>query len=225
MSSPRTSPLREAVVAHGRDLALIRRLFEQAVSETTSHYAEKWGHAPRASVLSGMARNRFMELVVEQALTTGVVVTSEGEDWVRVWLPSLGRTIRLRTRPKRAAQEQGGLFDLDLFGWCRPEEPFMFWRWIASEDRLALSLVGVLTPVRLWGLKCQVTDEIEITADLLAIPASAPPGTGNYDDPLNDFLSRWPTEVPESEEEATDREEREKRDDNGTDSALGDDGN
>jgi hypothetical protein len=224
MNSPTTSPLAEAVAQHGRDLAALHRIVGQALRETSDTFIGAWNRSPSGTARSATMRARSLELAADEPFLE-ISVTGEGEDWVRVFLPSLGKKIPLRTRPKSVVvQDDGGaLFDLDLFGGTG--ELVMFWEPTDDGTGLArLSIAEVLTPSDHWGFKCVVRAEVFITENLIPISSGAPVGTGNYDDDLQGVVGRWPSDVPESEEEVTEREALNKHDGNGTDSAMGADG-
>jgi hypothetical protein len=225
MTSPEIPGVAQAVTYHGHDLAVFRRLADQALRETSDHFTKKWHRPPSGTARSAIARPRLLELAAGEPFQE-IEVSRAGEDWVRVLLPMLGRKLRLRTRPKSVtshAEGKDGLFNVDLLGVAG--DVYLFWRATDDGSGLAhLSVAEVLTPPEEWVRRCVVRNEIFITADLIALPASAPTGTGNYDDLLPGVVSRWPSDEAQSEEEATDREDREERDGNGTDSALGGDG-
>jgi hypothetical protein len=223
VNPPSTSPLAEAVAQHGRDLAALYRIVGQALRETSDTFIAAWNRAPSGTARSATMRARSLELAADEPFLE-IGVTGEGEDWVRVFLPSLGKKLPLRTRPKSVVvQDNDALFDLDLFGGTG--ELVMFWEPTDDGSGLArLSIAEVLTPSDQWGFKCVVHDEIFITGNLIPISSGAPVGSGNYDDDLQGVVGRWLSDVPESEAEVTEREALKKRDGNGTDSAMGADG-
>lgn len=215
---------------YGRELAIVRRLIEQAARDAVKLY-KPWGRAPKGTALSAMSRDRFLELAPddEDLALSDVEVYGEGEDWVRVRLPKLGWCLPLRARPKLVRIEDGqGTLDPDLFGEPPLGTPVLFWRFDASEDSLsAFSLIRVLELEEGWVMECKGLEEVEITADLLVLPvASAPtPGSSNDDDDLEDLVGRWDNEDPQSEAETTDRQYKDDDDDDDdeSDSAVGDD--
>jgi hypothetical protein len=223
VNSPSTTALTEAVAWHGRDLAALHRIVGQALQETSDTFIAAWNRSPSGTARSATMRARALELAADEPFLE-ISVTGEGEDWVRVFLPSLGKKLPLRTRPKSVdVHDDDALFDLDLFGGTG--ELVMFWEPTDNGSGLArLSIAEVLTPPDQWGFKCVVRDEIFITGNLIPISSGAPVGTGNYDDDLQGVVGRWPSDMPESEEEVTEREALKKRDGNGTDSAVGADG-
>jgi hypothetical protein len=225
VTSPETPGLEQAVIHHGRDLAALHRLGDQSLREAEQSYVKEWKRRPKASVRSGTARARLLELV-DDVLFDEIEVTGEGQDYVRVFLPFLGAKLYLRSRPKVATTypRDGELLSLDLFGMAGTL--YMFWQAADDGSGLAhLSIAEVLTPPDLWWKKCVMRNEIFVTADVIPIVPAGPTGIGNYDDDLNDVLGRWENEDAQSEEETTDEEAQEEDDGTGTDSAMGDDGN
>ena len=224
VNAPSALSLAEAVAQHGRDLAAFHRIVGQALRETSDTFIGAWNRSPSGTARSATMRARSLELAADEPFLE-ISVTGEGEDWVRVFLPSLGKKLPLRTRPKSVVVQgdDDALFGLDLFGGTG--ELVMFWEPTDGGAGLArLSIAEVLTPSDQWGFKCVVHDEIFITGNLIPISSGAPAGTGNYDDDLQGVVGRWPSDVPESEAEVTEREALKKRDGNGTDSAMGADG-
>jgi hypothetical protein len=215
------------VAVNGRELAVVRRLLEQAARDAVKLYAP-WKRAPKGTALSAMTRDRFLELAADDPdlALSDVEVFTEGEDWVRIWLPKLGWKLHLRTRPKLVRiADPTGLFDPDLFEDLTLGTPVLFWRFDPCENRLAaFSLVRVLNIEDGWVMECKGLEEIEITADLLALPVmpTVTPGSSNDDDDLEDVVGRWDSEDPQSEAETTDRQYKDDHDDE-SDSAVGDD--
>jgi hypothetical protein len=76
-----------------------------------------------------------------------------------------------------------------------------------------------------WVVECPVREEVEISADLMALPAARPvPGASNDDDDLPGLVGRWDGEEPMSEDQVTD-EAREGASDDDTGPAMGEDAN
>jgi hypothetical protein len=225
-SPTESTPLGRAVAVYGRELAIVRRLIEQAARDAVKLY-EPWGRAPKGVALSAMARDRFLELAADDSdlALSDVEVYGEGQDWVRVWLPRVGWRLPLRARPAVVRiEEPEGTLDPDLFGEPPLGSPVLFWRFEVSEDSLsAFSLVRVLELADGWVMECKGLEEVDITADLLILPvAAAPaPGSSNDDDDLEDLVGRWDSEDPQSEAEITDRQYKD--DDDESDAAVGDD--
>lgn len=211
---------------YGRELAIVRRLIEEAARDAVKLY-EPWGRAPKGVALSAMTRDRFLELAADDSdlALSDVEVYGEGQDWVRVWLPKLGWRLPLRTRPQVVRIEDSeGTLDPDLFGEPPLGTPVLFWRFDVFKDSLsAFSLVRVLELADGWVMECKGLEEIGITADLLipSVAVAPTPGSGNDDDDLEDLVGRWDNEDPQSEAEITDRQYED--DDNESDSAVGDD--
>jgi hypothetical protein len=206
MRSPSPAPLTQVVAAHGGELAVIRRLLEEAAREAIKLY-RPWKRLPKGTALSAMTRDRFLELAedCEELAGGGVVVKSCGEDWVRVWLPGPGWIVSLRSRPKViSVEEEGGLFDLDLFGAPRGT-PVLFWRFNAAEDRLASFSMARVADMA-WVLEAEVLEEVEITDGLTALISGrvTVPGSGNDDDDLENVVGRWDNDEPLSEAEVAD---------------------
>ena len=232
MRSP--SPLAQAVAAHGRDLAVLRSLFEEAARDTSRLCAPR-GRPPKGTAMSALTRDKFLELVESCADLgeSGVAVKPCGEDWVRVWLPELKAWVPLRHRPGTVVYvTEDGLFDddefdadRDLLGWPSGS-PFLFWDWSHKEGRLLFYGVAWVISKQKWVIECRVRHEIEISSDLVALPASSsvPSGARNDDDDLRDIVSRWESDEPESEEEVTDRADESARDDRAN-PAMGEDTN
>lgn len=216
--------LEQAVAAHGRELAVVRALLEQAATDAVALY-KPWRRSPKGSALSAMTRDRFLELAPDSAelAGSGVAVKSCGEDWVRIWLPRLSWLIPLRTRPKVVRLEDDSLFPDDLFG---PPHgtPVLLWRWnIEKSEMTHFSLTRVVTMDN-WVVECPIFESIDISADLIAMKptgSSTPVGAANDDDDLGGLVGRWDSEEPQSEAEHTDELGKEERDDPGF--AVGDD--
>ena len=227
MESPSPIRLKQVVTAHGRELAVIRRLLEKAAREAIKLHSP-WGRPPRGTVFSGLAREKLLELVedCEELAGTGVAVMACGEDWVRVWLPGPKWMLKLRSRPKVIpVSDEPALFELELDGVPRGF-PVLFWRFNSNEDQLAHFAMARVRDLE-WVMEAEVLEEIEITADLAALTtgrAATVPGTGNDDDDLTGVVGRWDSDEPRSEAEATDETYRDSHDDE-RDSAVGDDNN
>ena len=216
--------LEQAVAAHGRELAVVRALLEQAATDAVGLY-KPWLRSPKGSALSAMTRDRFLELAPDSTglAASGVVVKSCGEDWVRVWLPKLSWLVPLRTRPKVIRLEDDGLFPEDLFG-PPPGTPVLFWRWNIEQSELTHFSLTRVANMDNWVVECPTFESIEISADLITMKppgSSTLAGTANDDDDLGGLVGRWDSEEPQSEAEHTDELGKEGRDDPGF--AVGDD--
>lgn len=225
MKSP--SPLEQAVAAHGRELAVLRDLLDKAARDAVKLYAP-WGRGPKGGVMSGMTRDRFLEFAQDSAelAGSGVAVKACGDDWVRVWLPTLRAWVHLRSRPRTVIPVvEDELFPVyDLLG-MPPGLPVLFWRWDRIEGRLATFSVAWVSTMDNWVVECPVREEVEISADLMALPAGRPvPGAGNDDDDLPGLVGRWDSEESMSEDQVTD-EGREGTSDDDTGPAVGEDPN
>jgi hypothetical protein len=225
MTSPEEpSPLERAVAIYGSELAVMRRLVEQAGRDAGQLYVP-WGRAPKGTARSAMTRDRFLELAADDPdlALSDLEVFAEGEDWVRIWLPQLGWKLHMRTRPKVVRiEDPGGFLDPDLFG--EPlGTPVLFWRWDVVQDCLAFfSLVRVVSSEDQWGIGCRGVEEVMITPDTRSVPQVSSVISGSDDDDLDDVVGRWDSEDPQSEAEITDGQGRDGHDDE-SDSAMGDD--
>lgn len=209
MKSSSPTLLEQVVTAHGGELAVIRRLLEEAAREAIKLHSP-WGRPPKGTAFSALTREKFLELIedCEELAGTGVAVMTCGEDWVRVWLPNPKWMLKLRSRPKvdLVNDDEPTLFDLE------PDEvprgsPVLFWRYNLDEDRLAHFSAAIVTDPD-WVMEAEVLEEIEITDDLISVTAgraATVPGTGNDDDDLQDVVGRWDNDEPLSEAEATDK--------------------
>lgn len=224
MNSPTPTPLAQTVTTHGKGLAVVRRLLEDAARQAVKAVMDAWNTPPTGTALSALTRKRLRMLVGgnEELAETGVIVKFCGEDWVRVWLAEPGWEIHLRTCPPIVpVGQEPGLFGREEFAVPRGT-PFLFWRFDTSEDQLSFSMALVANPD--WVIEAYVYDVVEIT-DLETGTGAVltPPGTGNDDDDLNDLLGRDDDE-PQSEAEANDDKNEDSNDDErGT--AMGEDGN
>jgi hypothetical protein len=223
MNSP--SPLEQVVSAHGRELAVIRDLVDRAARDAVNLY-RPWRRAPKGGVMSGMTRDRFLEFAQGSAelAGSGVAVKGCGDDWVRVWLPVLRMWVHLRSRPRTVVPvNDDELFPVvDLLG-LPPGLPVLFWQWDRVEQGLASFSVAWVTTMDTWVVECPVREEVEIPADLMALPAARPvPGAGNDDDDLPGLVGRWDGEEPQSEDQVNDKG-REGTSDDDTGPAVGED--
>jgi len=229
MTSPAPIPLQQVVTAHGRELAVIRNLLEEAARDTIILHSPR-GRFPKGTPFSSLTREKLLQLVEEcEGLAgTGVAVLACGEDWVRIWLPNPGWMLKLLSRPKLImVDDEAPLFELELGGVPRGY-PIMFWRFNMAEDRLAHFTIARVRDLD-WKTKRQaeVIEEIEITGTLATLaPASTAtvPGTGNDDDDLRDVVGRWDSTEALSEAEATDTIHKDSHDDE-RDAAVGEDDN
>ncbi len=225
MKSP--SPLEQTVGAHGRELAVVRDLLDKAARDAVELYTP-WGRTPKGGVMSGMTRDRFLEFAQDSAelAGSGVTVKACGDDWVRVWLPVLRAWVHLRSRPRTVVLmiEDELLPEYDLLG-LPAGLPVLFWRWDKAEQRLMSFSVAWVTTMDNWVIECPVWEEVEISADLMALPAGRPvPGAGNDDDDLPGLVGRWDGEEPMAEDQVTD-EARAGTSDDDTGPAVGEDAN
>jgi hypothetical protein len=219
------SPLEQVLGAHGRELAVIRDLVEKAARDAVGLY-RPWHRAPKGGVMSGMTRDRFLEFAQDSAelAGSGVAVKACGDDWVRVWLPVLRAWVPLRTRPPTVVQvNDEELFPVvDLLG-LPPGYPVLFWQWNRLEQELLSFSAAWVATMDNWVIECPVREEVDIPADLMALPAGRQvSGAGNDDDDLGGLVSRWDGEEPKSEEQVTD-EAREGTSDDDTGPAVGED--
>jgi hypothetical protein len=229
MKSPEPTSLKQVVAAHGRELAAIRRLLEEAAREAIKLHSP-WGCWPKGSVFSGLTREKFLNLIqdCEEFAGTGVAVWSCGEDWVRVWLPGPKWLLKLRSRPKMIfIDDDHALPGLELDGVPRGF-PVLLWRFNFEEDRLAHFTMARVVDVE-WVMEAEAFEEIEIAADLGsqgATPAATVRGTGNDDDDLPGVVGRWDSDEQQSEDEATDTTDEDSHDDDDEgDTAVGEDNN
>ena len=228
MRSP--SPLEQSVAAHGRELAVLRGLLDEAARDTAK-LCEPRGRAPKGTAMSALTRDKFLELAegCTELAASRVAVKPCGEDWVRVWLPELQIWMPLRHRPETVVLvEQAGLLseeDEDLLGWPGGS-PVLFWRWNHAKHRLSSYSVAWVTSKKKWFMECPVREEIEISADLMALPVGGfvPTGARNDDDDLPGVVTRWDTAEPLTEDQATDKADEGAKDE-GTNPAVGEDGN
>lgn len=216
MRSPSPTPLAQIVIAHGKGLASIRSLLEDAASQAVDVYRKAWGRFPKGTVLSGMTRDRFLELTDDstELAGSGVVVRSCGEDWVRILLKGPGWEIALRTRPTliHVDEGSGGLFGLDEYS-APLGTPVLFWRFDREENQLASFAMARVVDMT-WVMEAKVYEEVEITYDLASLaPLPSPPGASNDDDNLDDVVGRWDNDEPQSEAEATDKTDEDSDDD------------
>jgi hypothetical protein len=172
-----------------------------------------------------MTRDRFLEFALDSAdlSGSGVAVKACGDDWVRVWLPILRMWVPLRTRPPSVVLvEDNDLFpEFDLLG-LPPGKPVLFWSWSKSEQRLVSFSMAWAVTMDNWVIECPVRGEVEIPADLMALPSRPVPGASNDDDDLPGMVGRWDSDESKSEDQVTDEAREESSDDN-TRTALGED--
>lgn len=221
-----SSLLEQVVGAHGRELAVIRDLVNRSARDAVSLYG-KWERAPKGGVMSGMTRDRFLEFALDSAdlSGSGVAVKACGDDWVRVWLPILRMWVPLRTRPPTVVVvEDNDLFpEFDLLG-LPPGKPVLFWRWSRAERRLVSFSVAWAVTMDNWVIECPVRGEVEISADLMALPSRPVPGARNDDELPDELVGRWDGDEPKSENQVTD-DAREESGDDDSGPALGEDTN
>lgn len=206
---------------------MLRDLLGRAAHDAVGIYTP-WGRAPKGQVMSGMTRDRFLEFAQDSAelAGSGVAVKAAGDDWVRVWLPLLRAWVHLRSRPRNVVPViEDELFPgYDLLG--LPQGlPVLFWRWDRIERQLATFSLAWVTTMDNWVVECPVREEVEVSPDLMALPASRPvPGAGNDDDELSGLVGRWDGEEPMTEDQVTD-DAREGKGDDDTGPAMGEDAN